>query len=454
MSGRFHLFLALLLLTPACFGVDLRHRSVSSTGQFVIYCDDRELRSRVVSFVEEMKRETLQALRESDDWKFPIVLAFEPESGAQPPAPPVVTTLVSTVAGPKIDVAVRVGEDPKRVYLQRHVIHAIVLEMTFRERAPLKGGERYAEPPWWVVEGILQRIRNRTGMRDPDVFKSIVNTDKLPSLDRLLKQPPMQLDTAAGAVDRACSLALVEALLRLPGGPANLCRFLRAWPDANGDALTLLTKQFPVLGNSEQSLAKWWTLQIAALGKSEEWLGLRPEESDAELTALLSFDIAIGKPPRNQRFALGEFDKFIKLPGARPALRLAQVKIVTLSTKTHIILRPILSEYEEICGQLSDDKTKGIAERIADVERQRRSVLQRVGQITDYLNWYEATQTPGPTGQFDKYLRAVESLEPKPRPAIPVDPRVADYLDALEQEFAPLRPNMIPGSQPEGSAKR
>jgi hypothetical protein len=265
----------------------------------------------------------------------------------------------------------------------------------------------------------------------------------------------VQLDTAAGAVDRACALALVEALLRLPAGPTNLSRFLRAWPDASGDAPTLLAKHFPILGESPNALAKWWTLQLAALGKSDEWRGLSPTEADAELRTLLTLDITAGKPPHTQRFALTDFEKFIKLPGARPALRLAQVKIVTLSTKAHILYRPILTEYEEICGLLSDGKTKGVAERLAAADRFRNSILLRYQHITDYINWYEATQTPGSTGQFEKYLRAVDGHDAqKGRPAAPANPRIVEYLDSLEQDFAPLRPNMIPGTRTTGNAER
>jgi hypothetical protein len=256
-------------------------------------------------------------------------------------------------------------------------------------------------------------------------------------------------------VDRACALALTEALLRLPAGPANLGRFVRAWPDARGDALTLLAKHFPILGESPQALAKWWTLQLAALGKSEGWRGLSPTEADAELRTLLTFEISAGKPPRNERFVIADFEKYIKLPGARPALRLAQVKIVTLSTKSHLLFRPILTEYEEICGLLSDGKTKGIAERLASADRFRNAILQRHGLITDYINWYEATQTRGSTGEFDRYIRAVEIHDAKKNlPAAPVDPKIADYLDTLEQEFAPLRPNMLPGTDGAGRAGR
>ena len=453
-KGRLILSLfALLWMSAACLAVDLRHRSVSNSGQFAIYCDDRDLRGRVVGFVEEIKGEILRVLREKDDWKFPIVIAIESDPAPETQSAPVTITLVNTVAGPKVDVAVRIGDDPAKVFLQRHIVHALLLEMAYRERPPIRGGERFAHPPWWLTEGLLQGIRAHAGTRDPDIFKSIVNTEKLPSLEKMLGQPPVRLDTAAGAVDRASAFALTEALLHLPGGPANLGRFIRAWPDAGGDPLTLLASHFPVLGQSPQSLAKWWMLQLAALGKSETLRGLSPAEADAELRGLLTLEIATGKPPRNERFELKDFEKYNKLAGARPALRLAQVKIVTLSTRAHILFRPILAEYAEVCGLLASGKTKDIAEQLARTERFRGSVLQRAGEITDYVNWYEATQTPGRTGEFDRYLRAAEDHAAKPQPAAPVDPKIADYLDSLEQEFAPLRPNMIPGESHGAAAK-
>ncbi len=454
MPGRLLPALLVLLHTAAaCLAVDLRHRSVSSSGQFVIYCDNRDVRARVVGFVEDVKSEVLRVLREGDDWKFPTVVTIEPDTEPQAQSVPVRIQLVNTVAGPKIDVAVRVGDDPAKIFLQRHIVRAILLEMIYRERPPVRGGERYAEPPWWLSEGVLQGIRGRAGMRDPEIFRSIVNTEKFPPLEHILTRPPVQLDTAAGTVDRACALALVESLLRLPSGPANLGRFLRAWPDGAADPLTLLGRHFSALAQSPQSLAKWWTLQLAALGKSESWSGLSPAEADAELRRLLTLDISAGKPPRNERFALADFEKFVRLTGAKPALHLLQAKIVSLAAKSHPLFRPIVSEYEEICGLLASGKTKGVAERIASADRFRASVLQRHEMIIDYLNWYEATQTPGITGEFDRYLRAVESIEARKKVAEPVDPKVADYLDSLEQEFAPLRPNMLPGAAPASAGR-
>lgn len=444
----------LLLMAAASPAVNLKNRSTSSSGQFVIYCDDRAARARIVGFVEEVKSDALGFLREGDDWKFPIVVSIEPAAERPPGTPPVTIMLVNTAAGPKVDVAVCIGDDPTKIFLQRHIVRAVLLEIAYRDRPPVKAGTAYPNPPWWLAEGIIQTIRSRSGSGEPDIFKSIVNTEKLPSLEKFLGQPPIHLDDAAGAVDRACSMALVGALVHLPNGAQNLGRFLRGWADAGGDAMGALSRHFPSLGASSNGLSKWWTLQLTDLAKSDQWRGLTPAASDAELNAALTLVIPMEKGGRTQSFPLADFEKFIALPAAKSALLAAQLRVVTLSTKASGIYRPILAEYEEICRLLTARKTKGIAERIKNMDGYRKSVLKRLDHITDYLNWYEATQTPGTTGQFDKYLRSAEAAAPKPPQFQSPDPRISNYLDALEEDFAPLRPNTILGPGPTGSASR
>ncbi|MEI7776786.1 MAG: hypothetical protein WCK17_18670, partial [Verrucomicrobiota bacterium] len=149
--GCFILLLTLLLVVSGR-AVDLRNRSTSSSGQFIVYCDDREVRSRVVSTAEEIKADMLRVLHETDYGKFPIVITIEP-ADPDKPLPPVAVQLVNTIAGPKIDIVVHFGDDPAKVFLQRHIIRALLLDMAYRDRPAFKPNQPYTESPWWLVEG-------------------------------------------------------------------------------------------------------------------------------------------------------------------------------------------------------------------------------------------------------------------------------------------------------------
>jgi hypothetical protein len=431
---------------------DLKNRSTSSSGQFIVYCDDRVVRSAVVSSIEEIKSDLLRILQESDRWDLPIVISIDrAETGK--PVPPAVVQLTSTPTGPKVDIVVRVGDDPAKVFLQRHVLRALFLEMAYRDRVGLKPGERYNEPPWWLADGFIQTIRRREHGADTDLFKSIVNTEKLPEFGKFLTQPPILLDSPAGLVDEACAMCLVEALLALPNGAQNMGRFIRRSPDADGDMLGMLGAHFPELADSQRSLEKWWTLQIARFSGADRWQGMSIAETEKELSGLLTLELPVDKAGRTQKFELSDFASFVKLPAARMALSVVRVKIVALSAKASPLYRPILGEYEQLCGRLSVRKTKGVADRLAGLERYRTTIVQRMGQITDYINWYEATQAEGRTGAFNQFLRRADEINAKPPPA-PVDPRITEYLNSLEKDFLPLFPDTIPTSPRNGAALR
>jgi hypothetical protein len=245
-------------------------------------------------------------------------------------------------------------------------------------------------------------------------------------------------------------MCLVEALLGLPNGASNLGRFIQAWPASAGDVQGALAAQFPVLGGTEHALAKWWSLHLARFASGDRIVGMTLAETNQQLSALLSFEIPIDKSGKVQRFEVKDFANFAKLPAAKLALQAQNVKLAALTANAHPLFRPVIAEYQEIVSQVSLRKTRGIADRIANIEQYRQTVMEQMGQISDYLNWYEATQPAGRTGVFEPYIRRAEKLA---EPA-QVDPRVTEYLDQLEQDFAPLAPNAFPGITPAGAASR
>ena len=140
----------------------------------------------------------------------------------------------------------------------------------------------------------------------------------------------------------------------------------------------------------------------------------------------------IDKEGTKKTFTVGEFEQFRKLPKARAAMAARQNAVVSLNAQAHVLFRPVLSEYEEVFSLLARGKTRRIAERLAAVERYRATVSHRMGEIADYLNWYEATQLGTRSNAFDGYLKAVNVLSrEEDRRSDPV----TQYLDRLQEEY-------------------
>jgi hypothetical protein len=432
-----------LSMASGVFAVDLKNRSTSSTGQFVIYCDDRDVRARIASFVEETKGRVLGLLRERDDWDYPVVMTVDRVASDKEKAG-VFLRLIQTVGGGKVEMTVRVGDDLSSIFLQKHVIRAVLLELAYRDRA-IPNGKPVLEPPWWLVEGMIESFRRRDGQLNADVFKDITDSSGLPSLQKLVTQPPLVIRGKVSVRNRAGALCLLEALLSLPNGPENLARLVKEWPEVGMDQMGALARHFPVLAESEKSLAKWWSLQFARFANSERWQGLTLEATDKELSDALKLQIVIDKKGTSQTYSIADFAKFESLPGAIQSLRASQVRLIALSTKSNPLFRPVIGDYERIVSSLIAGKTKEVAQKIAETEIYRKSLVERMAMIKDYLNWYEATNPQAVEGVFDDLIREIDASLPPPLP--PVDPRISKYLDSFEKEFEPVKPDgLIPAN--------
>jgi hypothetical protein len=431
MIFRAALASVLMLVLPAS-GIDLRARSTSASKQFTVYCEDTALRGRVVSFVEDVKQQTYDLLEWQDRGKrIPIVVMLQ--SGES--KTPVSVRLLQTVDGPTIHVDARIGKNPADVHLQKHIIRAVMLDFLYRDRPALKPGEPYVEAPWWFVCGVIENQRRKDRGVNAGFFRTLLETNKLPPIEQFLNGHGMDLGSAAAAFDSACAMVFVETLIEQPEGKTRLAQLLRSWPDAHDDQVSALTRSFPSLGDNPDSLQKWWTLNFARFSASDRYLGLSAEATDRELSKLLEFPIAVDKKGKIERFAVSQYSQFIKLPGAKKALNEQRAGIVALSTRANAVFRPVLVGYDEVFALLAKGKTKRIEQRIREIEMYRTTVLHRMTEIEDYLNWYEATQIGGSAKPFEAYLRAAKEMESDRRKSSN-DQAISDYLDVLEEQLS------------------
>ena len=429
MNRRALTVLAVLLaaLRPAD-ALDLRQHSDSASKQFSIFCEDAPLRMRVAGFAEEVKRDVLQLLGERDAWKAPIVIVLERATAGEPAAK---VRLIESLPGFKVQIDVRIGEDPAAVHLQRQIVRAVLLEYAYRE-AGVQGGTEFREAPWWVIEGCIQLARQRESGANTGLFKRLLETNKLPPLESFLVEKPDELGAAARSLDRVLAGCLVQLLAGQPKGRAGLAHLVRAWPQSDGDPLALLKKEFPALAADEATLQKWWTLNLARLAAADRYMGLSVEETERELTPLLTLEIPAGKDGAKKTFAIGDFAQYLKLPASRAVLAGRHNQIVALSTRANVLFRPVLVDCEQALALLARGKTGGVRERLARLAEYRASTLRRTDGIADYLNWYEATQSGGRSHAFDDYLKTAREISEQERQHR--DP-IARYLDEMEREY-------------------
>ena len=69
---------------------------------------------------------------------------------------------------------------------------------------------------------------------------------------------------------------------------------------------------------------------------------------------------------------------------------------------------------------------------MAKAEEYRQRALRRVSDISDYLNWFEATQMQSRSGVFDDYLKTAREISEQDRKQKSL---VGKYLDELEKEL-------------------
>src|SRR5207244_11872177 len=184
-------------------------RSISPSRQFIIFGGNRILRSAVSDASERVKSKVLGLLQLRDQWSVPILLNLQRPQANAPEVPPVLLNFSQTGAGLKIQLDLLVDRDFQPAVLQREVLRALLLELSYRALPSLAAGTPYIAPPAWLADGILT-LDNES----PEIFEGLDSVaSNPPALRSFLAQHPGVLDSQSRALYRACASALVRILL-------------------------------------------------------------------------------------------------------------------------------------------------------------------------------------------------------------------------------------------------
>ncbi len=405
------LFLAALAVCCIPARAALPRQSVSSSHQFVIVCDQDSARVRTTTYCEEVKSGFLSALRLPDKWKFPIVVNLRnlPGAGSNPAS----VRMFEANQGLKVVVDVNLAADLTGVHLGQHLLSALILELAYRDQSFMKQGMEYNPPPAWLVRGLERFLETRDSGADASVYRGLMASNQLPSFANFLAEAPAGMDSTSLALYDACAFSLVQLLMGLPEGRPRLAAYIRSLP-AGGDPAAGLIRNFPALGSSADGLEKWWTLGIARLSASDRYRGLSAEETEQRLAALLFVKMTVGKTAEEKEYRLEDFKSFMGNRQRRAAIFRMNENLVALSAQANPLFRPVIAEYQEIALDLLRGKTKRVPPRLQSLATYRETIVTRVDEIADYLNWYEATQMHACSNSFDGYFKTANELAAPP----------------------------------------
>jgi hypothetical protein len=402
-------------------------RSVSPSRQFIIFGGSRILRGAVSDAAERTKSRVLTLLQVRDQWTVPILLNLQQPQANLPEIPPVVLDFSQTGAGLKIQLDLLVTPDSQPAVLQREVLRAVLLEMSYRSLPSLPAGTPYFAPPDWLIDGILT-LDNES----PEIFDGLdtVATNP-PALKELLTQHPTLLDSPSRDRYRACASALLRILLEHDNGRAQLARYIADLPRASSDMLADLQSHFPWLGSDSGAMEKTWRENVPRVASERRFALLTFAATSEQLDECLLTKVAQDRDKKNSL----TLDEAVRT--SRPNIDIAAAKklgerLMLMATRAHPLLRPIVVDYQLAAESVARKKRQGLAKRLVNSRVLREKIAARMSEVDDFMNWYEATQAKTASGAFRDYLYASannDAIPPRRRDPLSV------YLDALETQL-------------------
>jgi hypothetical protein len=400
-------------------------RSISPSGQFILYGGDVAWRGAVSALAERTKANLLALLQRRDQWVTPTVINLQSRALNLPEIPSAALRFSQTGSGLKLQVDLVISREINSAATERELLRAILLEMIYRNQNAIAPGDIYVEPPGWLMEGLLALTPNRDRA---SLINALAVSERVTSLNEFLRQRPELLGPAGRLLYRAYSWALVQLLIESADGHTRLGRYIDNLSFASNDPLRDLEATFPQLAGNDEKI---WKSKIGDVKNSERANLLTFSQTEEKLADLLrtKFPTANG---RDKSVSLE--DLYQKKPNSaqRMALQKFSQELMLLAAHANPVLRPVVQDYQQLAAQIALGKNRALAARLAEVKILRGKLSARMSEVDDYLNWFEATQLKTQSGLFEDYLNtssgAVLSTARR-------KDRYSAYLDAMEAEF-------------------
>jgi hypothetical protein len=416
--------IVLLLFRLDLCALESAERSVSPSGQFVIYGADPAFRGAISDLAERTKVNLLRLLQRRDNWKIAVIVSLRLRAADLPEIPATEFRFSETETGLKLQLDLGISGETNPYVIEHELARVMLLEMIYRNQTGIAAGDVYVDPPNWLIDGLLGFMPNRYF-----ALRAAAQSmpERVPSLDEFLRERPEVLDSAARQLYRVYSFVLVRLLIESPDGRSRLGRYVENLAFGSNDPMADLQAAFPGVSDFHKA----WKSKIADVKITADRGLLAFSQTAAKLTEILRarFPAAGG---REKLALLDDFSRIKPSVAQRLALQKLGQELMLLETRANPVLRPVIADYQRIADCLALGRTREIGKRLAELESLRTRLSARMGAIEDYMNWFEAAKLETPSGMFGDYLRVadgIDSQKPKRRDPLSV------YLDAMELEF-------------------
>ena len=415
-------------------------KSTSRSHQFIVIAQEGTVRGGIATLSEDTKDGLLGILGLKDEWKLPILISLrKPDPGLPDALPPRRLLLAQTGTGLKVELDLLIGEAGRGTRIRDEIVRTLLLELAYRDHDTASAGQCFTVPPAWLVEGLSAYLENQEDGVSANLFAALLPATQEISILTFLGRDPATMDSTSRSLYRAYAYNLVCLLLRdMSKGRGGLVALIHDLPFTSAEEASgavALRRHFTELGTSDDSLEKWWTLGLAQLAVSDRYQLYSVAETDKRLEALLTFtgpgSANVSGVPK--AYTIHDYKEFAALKEKRKLLLATRVGLAELSGRASPLCRSIVIGYQEEVDRLSRGNTGHAEEKLRALELARKIVLQQREEISDYLNWYEATQVTSESGDFEEYFRSARQVDLSQRVHRP--DAVSTYLDNLELEF-------------------
>ena len=453
--------MVLVFNAPAALGQDAKllplqeeaisiQASRSSSQKVIVKGKDRRIRSRILSIAVDIQEELYELLEiPVTSQEHDIQILLYGEIGDQPPAR-LYNKGFSLIGGKTIitlDIHLALGVN--KILLQEHITELLAYEIGLRGKQ-LQDEELQLKLQPWLASGLVEALRWKSDKADRQLYRRLFQHQEVYPITDLLSEEVIDNDEAfLGQSFRVSSGALVMALLNQPTGKPSMVSFIQEAPTFDGEQSVLISKHFPETTLSQNSLSKWWALQLATMSDRPAERLYTITETATALDDVLRIEFTDRKDEKHvfepsEYLQIKELSKGVTLIGVGNKVN----ELAILQSRSFPSYRPLIEGYQQVllkCVQ-SNKKKKSfwnfftkkeseeldVAEMISRLEDER-SIIDITGErVTDYLNWYELENVSSSSGNFGDYLKLKRDLDAAPQTD---GGPIASYLDDVQRLY-------------------